>query len=88
MTNEQLLYWIEGYLADKHTAEAYTIKNKIAAQRTGTPVSPVSPSLIKASTSSDSTRAVGDGRGYIPPALPQPQPMPVWLNTVVGDVPF
>lgn len=88
MTNEQLLYWIEGYLADKHSAEAYTIKNKIAAQRTGTPVSPVSPSLIRASTSQDSTRAVGAGSGRIPAASPMPQPAPVWLNSTDGDVPF
>lgn len=43
MTNEQLLYWIEGYLTDKHSTEAYTIKNKIAAQRSDTPTIPESP---------------------------------------------
>lgn len=43
MTNEQLLYWIEGYLTDKHSTEAYTIKNKIAAQRSATTTMPASP---------------------------------------------
>ena len=29
MTNEQLIYWIEGYLSDKFSIEACAIKNKI-----------------------------------------------------------
>ena len=39
MTNEQLLYWIEGYLYDKHTIEAWAIKNKIQECRSGVPTS-------------------------------------------------
>lgn len=37
MTNEQLIYWIEGYLSDKFSIEACAIKNKINDMR-GKPI--------------------------------------------------
>ena len=33
MTNEQLIYWIEGYLSDKWSIEACAIRNKIKEVR-------------------------------------------------------
>ena len=33
MTNEQLIYWIEGYLFDKWSIEACAIKNKLSEMR-------------------------------------------------------
>ena len=76
MTNEQLLYWIEGYLTDKHSTEAYTIKNKIAAQRSQAP------------TSHSTISTPGAGRAFVPEAVPMPPAAPVWRNCASEPDPF
>lgn len=82
MNNEQLLYWIEGYLSDKHSTEAYAIKNKIAAQRSTVPISSTgtaSPSII---------RIPGAGRNLVPDSAPMPTAAPVWMNCASEPDPF
>lgn len=47
MTNEQLIYWIEGYLSDKFSIEACAIKNKINDMRGKPAVSPETADFLQ-----------------------------------------
>lgn len=47
MTNEQLLYWIEGYLSDKFSIEACAIKNKINDVRGKPSVTPETTDFLQ-----------------------------------------
>lgn len=39
MNSNDMITWIEGYLYDKHSIEAWAIKNKIQEYRSGVPTS-------------------------------------------------
>ena len=47
MTNEQLIYWIEGYLSDKFSIEACAIRSKINDVRGKPTVSPETTDFIQ-----------------------------------------
>lgn len=47
MTNEQLIYWIEGYLSDKFSIEACAIRSKINDVRGKPAVSPETTEFLQ-----------------------------------------
>lgn len=69
MTNEQLIYWIEGYLYNNFDIAATTIKNKIKEAREGnTPKhkNTLPPSLVAALS------RVSTDQSKTPPLAPHP----------------
>ena len=64
MTNEQLIYWIEGYLSDKWSIEACAIRSKIKEVREAStpelvPLSYTSPTSPWANTGAETAQWVG-----------------------------
>ena len=91
MTNEQLLYWIEGFLSDKHSNEAYAIKSKISSYRKGSDTIATSITETDSLTKGlvpDHMWIAGSKQAAFPQAVPMPPNTPVWLNCASEPDPF